>query len=218
VERRGPARDVGDHRKGVDDERREARAWQALVLLALATRGSRAASDDATATSATRALLVRWAAEADADLADAANAALVLLGDEAAAAALRKRARARGDEYLVDAMAAQVRAPSLANPVHPIAPGEDRTCTTCGRRSSDVPTMMVSAQAAICSHCLADIASQRRGLETVDPEIVCALSGRGTFETAAMYVYRGTAVCREVVDQGLGVLEREAVDRYLAAL
>ncbi len=219
VERRGPARDVGDHRRGVDDERREARAWQALVLLALATHGARAgASEDATATSVARALLVRWAAEADADLADAANAALVLLGDESAGAALRKRARARGVENLVDAMLAQVAAPSLATPYHPIAPGEDRSCTTCGRRSGDVATMMVSKTAAICSHCLADIASQRRALETDDPEVVCALTGKGTFETAAMYVYKGTAVCREVVDQGLGVLEREAVDRYLAAL
>jgi len=219
VERRGPARDVGDHRRGVDDERREARAWQALVLLALATHGARArAADDTTTTSFARALLVRWSAEADADLADAANAALVLLGDEPAGAALRKRAKARGVENLVDAMVAQVAAPSLASLYHPIAPGEDRTCTTCGRRSNDVPTMMVSAQAAICSHCLADIASQRRALETDDPEVVCALSGKGTFETAAMYVYKGTAVCREVVDQGLGVLEREAVDRYLAAL
>src|SRR5262249_42522798 len=89
VDRRGPARDVEDHRKAVDAERREARAWQALVLLALASQ--RKAADGAT-----RALLVRWAAEADADLADAANAALVLLGDEGAAEALRRRARARG--------------------------------------------------------------------------------------------------------------------------
>jgi hypothetical protein len=219
VERRGPARDVGDHRRSVDDERREARAWQALVLLALATHGARIrAAEDPTTTSVARALLVRWAAEADADLADAANAALVLLGDEAAAGALRKRAKARGVENLVDAMLAQLASPSLASPVHAIGPGEERACTWCGRRSGDVPTMMVSSGAAICSHCLTDIASQRRALETNDSEVVCALSGKGTFETAAMYVYKGTAVCREVVDQGLGVLEREAVDRFLAAL
>jgi len=68
---------------------------------------------------------------------------------------------------------------------------------------------------AICDRCLADIAVHRRELETDDPEAVCALSGRGRFETAAMYVYQKLTVSREVVDHGLGLLEREAVDRFL---
>src|SRR5690606_2285336 len=41
VDRHGPAPDVTDHRRHVDHERREARAWQALLLLAIATRGNR---------------------------------------------------------------------------------------------------------------------------------------------------------------------------------
>jgi hypothetical protein len=102
--------------------------------------------------------------------------------------------------------------------VRPLADGEDRACTTCGRRSSEAQHMMVGANAAICNVCLTDIALRRRELETDDPDKVCALSGRGTFETTAMYVWKGTAVSREVVDQGLGLLERERVDRWLAAL
>lgn len=208
VDRHGPARDVADHRKAVDHERREARAWQALLLLAIASHGNRSS----------RSLLLRWSSEADPDLADAANAALAMLGDTDATDRLRKRARARGVGNLVDAMLAQVAAPELRTPVRPLSEGEDRSCTTCGRRADQVAHMMVGASAAICNHCLTDIAQHRRELETDDPEKVCALSGRGTFETAAMYVYKGTPVSREIVDHGLGLLEREAVDRYLAAV
>ena len=114
-------------------------------------------------------------------------------------------------------MIAQVNAPQMRHPVHPAAAGEDRTCSTCGRRSNEVDHMMVGGDSAICSTCLTEIARKRRELSTDDPEQVCVLSGRGTFETAEMYVFRGVAVSREVVDHGLGLLEREAVDRYLAA-
>jgi tetratricopeptide (TPR) repeat protein len=210
VERHGPTRDVADHRKAVDSERREARAWQALLLLAIASHGNRSS----------RGLLARWAemAGGDADLADAARAGLVILGDPTAETALRQRARERGMSNLVDAMQAQLVPPSARMAVRPLAEGEERVCTTCGRRPSEAAHMMVGAKAAICNVCLGDIAMRRRELETDDPEKVCALSGRGTFETAAMYVWKGTAVCREVVDSGLGLLERERVDRWLAAL
>lgn len=214
VERHGPTSDVGAHRQAIDVERREARAWQALVLLAIASHDNRAS----------RNLLVRWAAEADADLADAARAALVMLGDEESAEILSRRARARGAGNLVEAMRAQVVAPTLGSgrvTVRPASAGEDVACSTCGRRPSDVTHLMVGGaggSAALCSVCLAEIAMHRRELEVDDPDAVCALSGRGRFETAAMYQLRDVTVSREVVDHGLGLLEREAVDRYLGAL
>lgn len=222
VERHGPTRDVTDHRKAVDRERREARAWQALVLLAIASHGNRSS----------RALLVRWADEADDELADAARAALAMLGDPDAVEKLRRRARARGSSHLVDAMTAQLVPPSARTAVRPLADGEDCTCSACGRRSADAAHMMVGAdpapdgggraegagRRAICNFCLTEIALHRRDIETDDPGKTCALSGRGTFETTAMYEWKGLCVSREVVDQGLGLLERERVDRWLAAV
>ena len=115
-------------------------------------------------------------------------------------------------------MVAQVSAPAAQQVVRPLAPGEDRACTTCGRRGADVGHMMVGGAVAVCNRCLAEIAQHRRELETDDPEAVCALSGRGRFETAAMYVFQGLTLSREVVDQGLGLVEREAVDRFLASV
>ncbi|MEQ1566066.1 MAG: tetratricopeptide repeat protein, partial [Myxococcota bacterium] len=208
VERGGATRDVTEHRKAIDAQRREARAWQALLLLAIASHGNRAS----------RNLLVRWAADADPDLGDAARAALAMLGDEEATAVLAKRVRARGAQNLLDAMLAQVAAPTQRSPVRGLLPGEDRACTTCGRRAADVTHMMVGGSVAVCDRCLGEIAQRRRELETDDAEAVCALSGRGRFETAAMYVFQGLTVCREVVDHGLGLLEREVVDGFLDQL
>lgn len=207
VDRHGPARDVAAHRQAIDQERREARAWQALLLMAIASHGSPGG----------RALLERWSEEADADLADAARAALVMQGDEHAAEALRKRARGRGVHNLVDAMVAQVMAPRIRTPVRAADDGSLYTCVTCGRRTSEVEVMLLGDDVALCNHCLTEIARDRIELATTDPEATCALSGRGTFETGEMYSYRGLEVCREVVDHGLGLLEREAIDRYLAA-
>ena len=214
VERHGPARDVGAHRRAIDTERREARAWQALVLLAVASNGD----------PESRALLSRWAAEADPDLADAARAALVMLGDEEAADALMKRARARGAGNLVEAMITQVSAPSGSSP-HPVrslAPGEDRACSACNRRPSEFSHLLVGYRAALCDRCIAEVATRKgeagESYETDEIESVCMLTGRARFETKVMYQLKGVTFCREVLDQGLGFVEREAVGRYLASL
>lgn len=224
VDRHGPAPDVSDHRRNVDLERREARAWQALLLLAIATRGNRSS----------RNLLVRWANEADPDLADAARAGLVLLGDEDATALLRKHARSRGAGHLVDAMLTQVKPPRARFRPRPIsgnphgerqgAPGHpdphdaERVCATCGRRTGEVNHLLAGGDAAICDHCMTDIARDRRGLQTEDPDTHCALCDKNTLEARAVYVHRAVAVCSECLDQSLGMLEREAIDRWLATL
>jgi len=208
VDRHGPARDVSDHRKAIDDERREARAWQALLLLAIASHGNRSS----------RNLLVRWAAEADADLAEAARAALAMLGDEDSADILRKRAKARGASNLVDAMLAQVDAPSVRHPVRPAGDDDDVVCSTCGRRNHEVPLLLIGMHGSICSHCLAELARGRREHQVEQPDATCALSGRSVFEVRAMYAFRGLTLSHEVLEDGLGRLEREAVHRYLAEL
>ncbi len=184
------------------------RAWQALLLLSIASHDNRSS----------RNLLVRWAAEADADLADAARAALAMLGDDEATAVLRKRAKARGAENLVDAMLTQVQSRVSTFPVRPAEEGDDVVCSTCGRRAHEADLLLVGANGALCSHCLVDVARSRKEHLETDPEAVCALSRRSAFEARAMYRFRGVVVCREVLDDGLGRLEREAVDRYLAAL
>lgn len=215
VDRHGPAPDVTDHRRHVDHERREARAWQALLLLAIATRGNRSS----------RSLLVRWASEADPDLADAARAALALLGDEEAATALRRKARPRGAAHLVDMMLTSVRPPrSRFRPRAVTArdePGEDdrfAVCATCGRRPGEANHLLAGGNGAVCDRCTTEVARQRAALQTDDPEVCCALCDRSSVEARAVYVHRAVAICNECLEQSLGLLEREAIDGWLAAL
>ena len=98
----------------------------------------------------------------------------------------------------------------------PVSHDEDHTCATCGRRTAEVDHMMVRNNTAVCDRCMTTIARRRHELSTEDPRVVCALSGKTFVESREIYVYNGVAVASEVVDQSLGLLEREEVDRYLA--
>lgn len=206
VDRHGPASDVGTHRRRVEGEREQARAWQALLLLALADRGSETA----------RSLLLRWANEADPELSVAARTGLAMLGDTHASAFLRERAREQGAVRKIDALEAAL-APdeALATP-RPVSDDEDHTCVTCGRRSGEVDHMMVGRGTAICDRCLANIARRRHELATEDPRVRGALTGRSLVESREVYVYNGVPIAAEVVDRSLGLSEREEVDRFLA--
>jgi hypothetical protein len=206
VDRHGPARDVLTHRRRVEQERNQARAWQALILLTIADRGSDTG----------RNLLLRWATEADAELAVAARAGLVLLGDTHATATLREQARDAGVEPKIDALLDAVATPQATTFPHPTSDDEDRTCATCGRRSAEVDHMMARETVAVCDRCLGTIARRRHELATEDPRVRCALTGNTLVESREIYVYNGVAVAAEVVDRSLGLVEREEVDRYLA--
>ena len=65
---------------------------------------------------------------------------------------------------------------------------------------------------------MTSIARERRKLQTDNPEIYCALSGVNCLQSRGIYVYNEIAVSAECVDQSLGLLEREEVDRFLATL
>lgn len=207
VDRYGPASDVNVHRVNVDRERQEARGWQALLLLAIATRPS----------PATRNLLVRWASDADPDLQYAAKAALVVQGDLAMADELRDRAQARGADALVDELLAAVAPVVSRTRPRPVGGDEGIACSTCGRRAPEANHLLAGGQAAVCDRCLAAIAKDRRELQTDDPAVSCSLCGKTVLEVRGVFVLRGTPVCAECVDQGLGLVEREEIDRYLGA-
>ncbi len=208
VDRHGPAHDVTRHRKRIDDERRQARAWQAQLLLAIGARQNQASAS----------LLRRWAAEADDDLADAARAALVLLGDDEATRTLRRRARARGAAGLMDALLTHVDPPRKRFQPRPADPDADAVCATCGRRAAETGHLLQGANAAVCDGCTTELARDRRHLLTDDPAVRCALCDRNNLEAHAVYVYRAVPVCAECLGHSLGMSEREEVDAWLAAL
>src|SRR5690606_15136168 len=148
--------DVVAHRRNIGLERDEARAWQAMLLLAVASHG----------TASARNLLVRWASDADAELATAATAGLAMLGDEDAGATLRRIAA----EHELDHLARRALAPASPHPgpqpARLLTDRDDLVCATCGRRGSQVSHVLAGLGIAVCSVCTASIAERRDELRT----------------------------------------------------
>ncbi len=206
------SRDVSDLRLAVDRQRQDARAWQTCLLLAIASRQSLTG----------RALLTRWAAEADADLATAAHTALVVHGEASSVAELRKITRRNGQEHHVDILVNQVQKPAARFQPRPVSSGTDLVCSTCGKRAEDVDHLLAPEpngprRNAVCDQCMAAIAQDRKQLRSEDVEIRCALCNRDAFESRAVYTFRAVPVCADCLDTSLGLLEREEVERYLSA-
>ncbi len=208
VERHGPADDVAVHRSYIGEERRAARAWQALLLLALARTQSGQA----------HSLLVRWASDADEELARVARIGLALAGDPSAVEQLRTLAAETQLGHLAEAMVASAERPSAPKPARLVKDRDDLTCATCGRRGTQVSHMLLGQGVSICNVCATNIAGRRADLQTRNPEIACALTGATLLDAEAMYVYQGVAVSESCIEQSVGHEERETVASYLASL
>lgn len=207
IDRYGAMHDVAAHRDHLERERQEARAWQALLLLAVSSRATRTG----------RTLLVRWISDADPELADAARAALAMQGDDDAAAELRARARDRSAIAHLEALLATLESDAGVRGPRPVSDDEAARCTTCGRRVTEVSHMLAGHDAVMCDRCMMDVARHRHELAAQDPSVTCDLCGRSPAEARGLYVYRGTPVCAACLDDGLGLVEREAVAQFLAS-
>jgi len=208
VDRHGPARDLAAHRKRIEAERQIARGWQALLLLGIGQRGSANG----------RSLLLRWAAEADPDLVVAARAALALRGEDGPTRMLRNDVRRHGAEVLVDALVAGRGPHTERATVRPLPDDAEAHCSTCGRRQPEVGHLLSGHSAVVCDRCIGEIATRRRELAVDNPATGCQLCGKTNTMVRAVYSYQGVAVCAECMDRSLGLMEREAVDRYLVGL
>ena len=205
VDRHGPAHDVQEHRRNLVVERNNARAYQALLLLAIGSRRSPAGKN----------LLRTWASTADDDMASAAWAALSVYGEPAAAASLRKRAEVRHAGGVVEHLLQQVAPQERSNEPRRISDGEQTRCTTCGRGPGEVTHMMAGGGVVICDRCVVRLWQNRRSLSAPD-DATCDLCGRSHFEADGLHAYNKVNICSHCVHLSLGLLEREEVDRFLS--
>ena len=220
VERRGNGTDVAQHRRMIDAENELARAWQAILLLSVASRRSRSG----------RALLQSWAGATggDPDLHAAVQVGLAILGEPEATRALLKRAQERGATVIVERLLAQVTPPAARAEPRPISgknADKDVHCSVCGRTTGgDCTHLMSGTSAVLCNVCVSELQSSRRPPAAPDGA-TCDLCGRTHFEARALYrqggdrqgggVRRVVDVCTECVDLSSGLLERDEVDRFL---
>jgi tetratricopeptide (TPR) repeat protein len=205
VNRYGPAIDVGRHRSNVERARQDARAHQALLLLAIARRRSRAG----------RHLLQRWVETADPEMAMVARIGLAVFGDPQAVGALRDAAQAQGVGTRIEALLGQLTPPQEPESLHTVARGESAHCTACGKKADEVQHLMAGGQAVLCDQCVVIIGRRRAELRAPD-DARCQICHRSAFEARGLYRYNGVEVCSHCLELSLGLLEREAVDAYLA--
>jgi hypothetical protein len=209
VDRRGGASDLVAHRRNVEAEREVARGYQALLLLAIATRRSRSA----------RQLLSTWGQNADAELQVAVLAGQVMCGDADASRALVRRAQERGAGPTVERLLAHVTPPSQRAEPRPVTGGgehHDVHCSSCGRTGAECTHLMAGTRAVVCDVCTAEIVKNRRAWLAPD-EAACHLCGRTHFESRGVYRHAGLDVCADCLDLSMGLLEREEVDKFLAS-
>jgi tetratricopeptide (TPR) repeat protein len=216
VDRHGAAPDVHTHREHVATERAQARAWQALLLLAIASHR----------TPTGRNLLVRWASDADPELAVAARAGLALAGDTDAASVIEGIAAGLQLNHLAAALAAPPVAGGPPRVAHIVSDRDDLVCATCGRRGGQVAHMVVGeaparggradGPTAVCSVCTHAISERRAELTTRDPDAVCALTGATLLDTPALYSWQGVTLSAAALDLSLGHEEREAIAAWFA--
>ncbi|MCB9761894.1 MAG: tetratricopeptide repeat protein [Alphaproteobacteria bacterium] len=205
VDRHGPATDVTAHRQNVEQERQKARAHQALLLLAIAARRSGAG----------RRLLERWAQTADADLAAAAHAGLAMYGDPDAIRTLSARARRAGSHRRLEALLDSIVPTGDVAP-RPVSDQADVHCTACGRTAGQTDHLMAGTDAVICDVCVIEVSRNRRAHPAPD-DARCAFCSKTQLESRGVYRFEGVDICASCLDLSLGLMEREQVDRFLAA-
>lgn len=203
VDRRGNAADLGAHRRAVEAEREVARAWQAILLLAIATRRSRSA----------RQLFTSWGAGVDAELAVAVYAAQAMCGEPEASKALHRKAQERGAAVVVDRLLARVSPMEKRVDPQAISGGAAR-CSSCGRGSDEVTHHLSGSHAVLCDRCVEQVVLNRRSLAAGD-DASCRLCGRTHFEARGLWKINGVDVCAHCIDLSVGLRERHEVDNFL---
>ncbi|MSP55372.1 MAG: tetratricopeptide repeat protein [Myxococcales bacterium] len=204
IERRGNQQDINGHRRAVEQEREVARAHQALLLLAIATRRSRSA----------RQLLASWGKDADPDLQIAVLAAQVICGEPDAQRALLRRGQERGVANMVERLIAVVQPAGRIGAPQTVRNAGDVHCSSCGRTGAECTHLLSGTQSVLCDVCVQDIAKDRRGHMAPDTAI-CQLCGRTQMETRGVYRITRVDVCADCMDTSLGVIEREEVEKFL---
>lgn len=204
VSRYSPAPNVDEHRRRVEQERNRARAYQSLVLLAIASRRSRSG----------RRLLSRWSTAADPELAVAAQTGLAMYGDPKAIAQLVNRADQRGASSRVRALLGHVIPKQAPTGPQPVASDEAVHCSTCGRTAEEATHLMAGSDAVVCDHCVVKVSRNRQELRASD-DARCSFCSRTHLEASGVWAIGVVRICSHCLDRSLGLMEREEVERFL---
>jgi tetratricopeptide (TPR) repeat protein len=206
VQRFGPAADVGVHRSNIEKARIEARAHQALLLLAISRRHTRSG----------RNLLAHWAETADPELAMVAHIGLAVFGEPNSIRYLREVAQNSRKLARLDTLLSMLAPAPTSRAPRPVAPGEHAHCKACGRTEKESRHLLAGGDAVLCDHCVAFIRTHLAPAGTPN-DARCHLCGRSSAEVHVLYQHNGVRVCSRCTDLSASLVEREDVDSFLAA-
>ena len=196
VRRHGPTQDIQLHRQRLDDEHREARAWQAQLLLAIGTHDS----------PATRALLLRWTREADPALADAARIARTMLGDEQAYAELHGPSTRRGAQHTLEHLQAVASVRPEPTPFQVMKNDGETVCHVCGRTGTACTHILTGPELSVCDQCISSMANDPMGHSENSANASCMLTGQRSPQTT-LYAKGRAVVSWTVLDHSRMLLE-----------
>ena len=206
VERYDLAHDVQQHRQNLDSERDKARAYQALLLLSIAARGSDSGRD----------LLKEWSENADTEMAIAARIGLAMVGDVKSIQQLRRSARTREKLEAFQRLLEVAEPAARTTEPHRVKDDVMTRCKTCERTTGQVSHMMTGGGVVICSVCIHETWKNREDLIAPD-DAICHLCSRSYFESSGVYRFRGTDICGICIQFSMGMQEREEVERYFSS-
>ena len=129
---------------------------------------------------------------------------------------IQERGQVLGKADVVDRLLTQVLPPIAPQKPRRVSDGEGVSCTTCGQGSQQVIHMITGGQAVICDCCVLKISHSRATMVAPD-DGRCSLCGASPFESSGLYRFNSVDICSECLQLSLGLLEREEVDRFLAA-
>lgn len=228
-ETKAAADDVGAYAEALEHARADRTRYQAYLLLALAVKGSPTAEE----------FLVDHLEGGDPVLRNSAAIALLFYGHEGAIQLLDEEARevpeerratlgellemgrSRKDEKrkvidLSTAARGEVMRPDPPPRRRSMEDHEHYRCSLCGRTQDQVDRLMSGNRMLLCNVCVSAIHDHRDDLAVPDDEEhVCHLCRSSIFEVQSMYRIMEFLVCNVCLDQCVGLLRREEVDRFL---
>lgn len=223
--------DIGAYMEALDRARAELSRYRAYLLLALAVKGTDSAEE----------FLVEHLEGADQVLRNSAAIALLFYGFEPAIRLLEDEARGvSGDPpetlgELLEMGRSRKEEKRKVIELSPAARGGDAPrsepppprrrsmedheryrCSLCGRSQDQVDRLMSGNRMLLCNVCISAIHDHRDDLAVPDDEEhVCHLCRASIFEVQSMYRIMEFLVCNVCLDQCVGLLRREEVDRFL---
>jgi len=195
-----PAYDVHRHRQNEDKERQSSRAYQALVLLSIAKKGSEK----------TRHLLREWSETPDLDMSVAAKIGLALNGEVSAFEDLQQMTQTTNRKRLLRNIRNGVFQVQQSRSDADFLFSETETCQLCSTSGKGVHHFIRTDTGGICNGCI----SQSISAAMASNDAVCVFCNRNFFLSKRIVHYNGYDICSTCQNQSQQLVERNAIEQF----